>query len=632
MVVIVGPVGELTDRYLARGEAAAREAERFTPNVTRVFSPDATWPVVREALRARIWSSTWVTATAGRAIARVSTHRRRTASGSTLWPAVATTRTSTSARAPSRGVRLGPNAIVLLHHLCYASGNTEPGLDEGTPEQARERVDNYAAGFIAAGAEAVVAEGHLSPAWYVRSILADDRTIEDLAAGTQPQRQREHLREQPQPGVHRRHGPGSCGRRLLRSIVARPGADWSPTGGTGASEAQAGVPTLVGAGLQFGRPYLKGRPVAGSTVEVWIPYEAAGTSTPHHGRGPLGPSMPRPCRGVPISLVAPERIGSVVEPVPIKSGPTRLVVPIAVPAERGRHRLVLTLRRTWRCLRCRVAGLLAESIVRVAGQLEAAWSVVPELQVSAGLAIDLPVVIANVGAERWGRPTTDRKIRRPGFVDQRGDRRPLVALDPDNADTPPVRVRARHPGSRAGAWVTTNLRLVAPARRAPMLLDVVVPGHGSLAARGIDLAGPRHRRVAVPRGRRPGSMRAMRMQRRCNPRAPGPARHRRRHGRRRVHAPGCAAMTSWPWEEPSPMKRFLPAVLVSLALTVAACGSNDPDDGGPGVSGNRHATAGGERGRRDRRYRRLGDGQRGRPARRAHPRTSRLSTRASTSP
>ena len=29
-------------------------------------------------------------------------------------------------------LQLAPNAVVLLSHLCYASGNTEPGLAEGT--------------------------------------------------------------------------------------------------------------------------------------------------------------------------------------------------------------------------------------------------------------------------------------------------------------------------------------------------------------------------------------------------------------------------------------------------------------------------------------------------------------------
>ena len=60
-------------------------------------------------------------------------------------------------------VKLAPDAVVLLHHLCYASGLSEPGLPEGTLDQAKQRVDNFAAGFIRAGASAVIAEAYTSP-------------------------------------------------------------------------------------------------------------------------------------------------------------------------------------------------------------------------------------------------------------------------------------------------------------------------------------------------------------------------------------------------------------------------------------------------------------------------------------
>ena len=495
VVVIVGPVGELTERYLARGEAAAREAERFTTNVTRVFTPDATWPVVREALQGAD-----LVVYLGHGNGWPSRYRDGlyppTQNGFGLNPVAGGGHDVHQyfGEGPiAAQVRLGPNAIVLLHHLCYASGNTEPGLDEGTPEEARERVDNYAAGFIAAGAAAVVAEGHQSPAWYVRSILSDDRTIEGIWQRAPSRHGNVSTFESSRsPGFVGAIDPDRVDGGYYRSIVARPGADWSPAGGTGASaQAQAGVPTLVGSGLQFGQPYLKGRPVAGSTVEVWIPYEAAGTPAPPlmvaARWDPLDAEAP--AVGEPVSLVAPERIGSVVEPVPIKAGATRLVVPVAVPAERGRHRLVLTLHDEHGvAFDAASQALVAESIVRVAGQLEAAWSVVPELQIPAGQATDLPVVIANVGAERWGRPSTDGKIRRPGFL------RPgaaivghWLALDPD-AEAPQVRVRADIRDLEPGAWVATNVRLVAPARPGEylLLLDVVVPGHGSLTATGSD--------------------------------------------------------------------------------------------------------------------------------------------------
>ena len=42
VVIVVGPVGNLTGEYRAFAESAATEALRWTPNVVRVYSPDAT--------------------------------------------------------------------------------------------------------------------------------------------------------------------------------------------------------------------------------------------------------------------------------------------------------------------------------------------------------------------------------------------------------------------------------------------------------------------------------------------------------------------------------------------------------------------------------------------------------------
>ena len=79
-------------------------------------------------------------------------------------------------------IRLAPNAVVILYHLCYASGNTEPGLATGTFADARLRVDNYGAGFIGAGARAVFAEGHPShPATdYIRQLFTTNRTMDQV--------------------------------------------------------------------------------------------------------------------------------------------------------------------------------------------------------------------------------------------------------------------------------------------------------------------------------------------------------------------------------------------------------------------------------------------------------------------
>ena len=51
VVVIVGPAGAATDRYRAQARSAAALARKYTPDVTEIYSPNATWPAVREALQ-----------------------------------------------------------------------------------------------------------------------------------------------------------------------------------------------------------------------------------------------------------------------------------------------------------------------------------------------------------------------------------------------------------------------------------------------------------------------------------------------------------------------------------------------------------------------------------------------------
>ena len=157
----MGP-GRLEHRPLQGGrQRIVAEARKYTANVVKVYTPNATWAKVKAAAQgANVlvylghgngWPSPYApfqTIHQGRPRAR-PLHRRRLDQDRLL----------------RRGldplvIRLAPNAAVLLFHLCYASGNTEPGMPVGTFTDSRERIDNYGAGFIGAGARAVFAEGH----------------------------------------------------------------------------------------------------------------------------------------------------------------------------------------------------------------------------------------------------------------------------------------------------------------------------------------------------------------------------------------------------------------------------------------------------------------------------------------
>ena len=150
------------------------------PDVTELYSPNATWPAVREALQGAS-----LVVYMGHGNGWPSKYRDAlyppTQNGFGLNPKAGTgdyTHQYFGEASVGEQVKLAKNAVVLLNHLCYASGNTEPGLPEGNLAQAKQRVDNYAAGFIQAGASAVIAEAWSSPSYFVKTILSSNRSIQ----------------------------------------------------------------------------------------------------------------------------------------------------------------------------------------------------------------------------------------------------------------------------------------------------------------------------------------------------------------------------------------------------------------------------------------------------------------------
>ena len=180
VVFIVGPAGAATAGYRAEARAAAAIARKYTPDVVELYSPDATWPAVKDAL-----AGASLVVYMGHGNGWPSKYRDElyppTQDGFGLNPTTGgddSTHQYFGEASVGSQVKLAKNAVVLLNHLCYASGNSEPGLAEGTLDLAEQRVDNYAAGFIRAGASAVIAEAWSSPSYFVKAILAGGRSIQ----------------------------------------------------------------------------------------------------------------------------------------------------------------------------------------------------------------------------------------------------------------------------------------------------------------------------------------------------------------------------------------------------------------------------------------------------------------------
>ena len=223
VVLVVGPVGSLTNEYRSLANAAAVEALADGAEVTKVYSPNATWPAVRKAL-----NGASIVVYLGHGNGWPSPYRDSlyppTQNGFGLNPVAGADDVNHQyfGEASVDNIKLAPNAVVLLSHLCYASGNSEPGLPEGSESQAIQRVDNYAAGFIRAGAQAVVAEAHMGPAYYVRSLLRSQLSIEQIWRGS-PSANGNTLNfaSERSPGFAERLDPDHANSSFYRSLVSR---------------------------------------------------------------------------------------------------------------------------------------------------------------------------------------------------------------------------------------------------------------------------------------------------------------------------------------------------------------------------------------------------------------------------
>ncbi len=313
VVVIVGPAGDPTSHYLAAGREAAAVARGYTSDVVEVLTPNATWPAVRKALQGAS-----VVVYLGHGNGWPSRYRSSpypaTQNGLGLNPVAGVDDVAHQYFGEAylaQDVRLAPNAVVVLSHLCYASGNSEPGLPEGTLDVARQRVDNFAAGWIAAGAKAVVAEAYLDPAFYVRALLSGSGTVRSAwnAAPTS----HDHVLAFPSArsdGFVDLLDPVSAeGPGFTRSVVLRGSVPTSEVIGNGrGTPGGSGIvnpptppaPTLATVGARIAAPTLSGLPTAGVKRTLAVPIEL-----PADAPTSLVEGLQVSVRWTPIDLPAP---------------------------------------------------------------------------------------------------------------------------------------------------------------------------------------------------------------------------------------------------------------------------------------------------------------------------------------
>ena len=181
VVVIVGPAGSSTSKYITSAKRYASQARSYGASVVEIYSPNATWTKVKSATR-------------GANVLIYLGHGN--GYPSPYGPFSALTKDGFGLNASAGNghfnvkywgesyirtdINLAPNAVVILNRLCYASGNSEWGAKNPTKSVAIKRADNFAAGFLRANARAVFAEGIDSASYVLYGIFKTDRTMAEI--------------------------------------------------------------------------------------------------------------------------------------------------------------------------------------------------------------------------------------------------------------------------------------------------------------------------------------------------------------------------------------------------------------------------------------------------------------------
>jgi hypothetical protein len=178
VVIVVGPAGSSTSKYRSMADSLASQARSYGATVYKLYSPNATWSRVKtysQGANVLIylghgngWPSPY------------GPYQPYTKDGLGLNASANNGNSNVKYWGEyyiNHYINLAPNAVVILNHLCYASGNSEWGSSNPTKSTAIKRVDNYGAGFLRANAKAVFADGTGSATYILYGLFKTNRTM-----------------------------------------------------------------------------------------------------------------------------------------------------------------------------------------------------------------------------------------------------------------------------------------------------------------------------------------------------------------------------------------------------------------------------------------------------------------------
>jgi hypothetical protein len=178
VVVIVGPAGSSTANYISNGKRYAAQARSYGATVVEIYSPNATWAKVKAAAQ-----GAKVLIYLGHGNGSPSSYgafNKYTRDGFGLNATAGNGDSNTKYWGEwyiDTEIQLARNAVVILNRLCYASGNPEWGQAPPTRDVAKQRADNFASGFLRAGAKAVFAEAITDASPILYSLFKQTKTM-----------------------------------------------------------------------------------------------------------------------------------------------------------------------------------------------------------------------------------------------------------------------------------------------------------------------------------------------------------------------------------------------------------------------------------------------------------------------
>ena len=241
VVIVVGATHGATAGYRADADRAYAEAIKYTSNVVKVYSPNATWAKVQAAAKG---ASILIYFGHGNGWPSPYTYDAKYATkdgfGLNATAGAGDYNNKYYGEPYVSTLALAPNAVIILGHLCYASGNSEPGNAAPSVTVARQRVDNYGAGFLKGNARAVIADGHGSPEPYIKALFTTHTTIEDVwRSAPNFNNHVKAFASTRTPGATAYTDTDSTTAGYYRSLVAKPGLTTDDV--TGATSADTSV-------------------------------------------------------------------------------------------------------------------------------------------------------------------------------------------------------------------------------------------------------------------------------------------------------------------------------------------------------------------------------------------------------